>query len=177
MSRRGWWRTNAAALGVLALVAPATVVVVGGYEWWEYYYLGTPVFATDASDDGTIDYAGGTFGPARAEIVDPEQRPDLDVPAAGRMVVVTIPVAAGDTTECTSPVLRETSTDRTWVDSSAQTRWPYDSTTSSSCSWDGAGTYELRVPYLIPDDAEGPFSVEFFAVSDLPAYARLVVDP
>jgi hypothetical protein len=171
-----WWRANLAGLIALALLLPATVVIVGGNEWWDKY-LGEPVFAAATAVDGTVAYGGAEFGPAAADFLTDSETAGMDVPPGARVVVARIPVSAPESISCSSPTLREVSSGREWSGSRVDLGIAYDADVIDFCSSETVGDYEIEVPFIVAGDARGPFALELFSGELLPSFVRLVVDP
>ena len=171
---RGWWRRNAVALVAVAALLPVTAGVIAGNEWWARNQS-EPVFATTAQPGQEIDYAGATWGPAAATITAPG--PDDDVPSGTRLVVVEVPVAPdAEGIGCLRPTLRELSGERRqWNDATSHVDWDYELDTF--CDSESTGSFTLSLPFLLPDDAEGPFGVDIQVGDELPGFLRLVVAP
>lgn len=172
--RRGWWRRNALALGAVAILLPATVLIPMGVEWWRWSQA-DPVFPTTATAGESIDWAGASWGPATA--VDETGAFAADAPAGTRVLVIEIPVdPAAETPGCTTPVLRELGgAGREWGAATTEVDWRYEQ--PSSCETGSEAPFTLEVPYLVPDDARGPFGVELTVPNELPGFLRLEVIP
>ena len=170
----GWWRRNALALVAVAVLLPVTGAVIAGNEWWAWNQA-RPVFATTAQPGDDIVFAGATWGPATAAITSPG--PDDEVPSGTRLVVVEVPVAPdGEGIGCLRPTLRELSGEgRQWNDATSYVEWDYELDTS--CDSESTGPFALSLPFLIPDDAEGPFGIDIQVGDQLPGFLRLVVAP
>lgn len=165
-----WWRRNAVALAAVAVLLPITAVVVGGNEWWNANQAG-PVFPTTVDAGTTVDYGGATWGPARWGTVAADTA--SDAPAGARAVVIEVPVDPhGKILSCSTPMLRETNGEgRRWSDALADLDWNDDN--PSSCPSDDAAPFTIEVPYLVPDDAAGPFDLELTLSDQLPGYLLL----
>jgi hypothetical protein len=165
-----WWRRNAIALAAVAVLLPTTAVVVGGNEWWNANQA-DPVFPTTVGPDTTVEFGGATWGPARWGTVAADTA--SDAPAGARAVVIEVPVdPRGKILSCGSPMLRETGGEnRRWINALADVDWSYDA--QSSCPSDEAVPFTIEVPYLVPDDATGPFDLELALTDQLPGYLVL----
>lgn len=173
MTRR-WWRRNAVALGAVAVLLPLTAVVIGGSEWW-LVNQSRPVLPHTVPVGASADWAGMAWGPATATELPADAGSEL--PAGARVIVVEVPVdPGGDPVACGTPMLRELSgAQRQWSDATAEVDWDYDRPTG--CVSDADGPYTVAAPFLVPDDAVGPFGVELTVVDRLPGFLRLVVAP
>jgi hypothetical protein len=165
-----WWRRNAVALLAVALLLPTTAAVVGGNEWWAANQA-DPVFPTTVDAGATVDFGGATWGPARVGTAASDTADDA--PAGARVVVIEVPVdPRGTILSCATPMLREAEGDgRRWSNALADVDWNYDN--SSSCPSDEAVPFTIEVPYLVPDDATGPFGLELTLGDQLPGYLLL----
>lgn len=175
-----WWRRNALALGALVILVPASVVVIAGNEWADYYLYRSTV-PVDPQEDGTVELANATWGPVRsAEITDTSE---YTVPEGVRVIAVAVPVEPGkDAPSCMAPQLVEQSTGRQWNEMRSALGIPYSIEESASCAVATeddpvVDPYELIVAFGVPDDAEGPFWVEVSPVESLPRLARFSIDP
>ncbi len=165
-----WWRRNAVALAAVAVLLPTTAAVVGGNEWWSANQA-DPVFPTTVDAGATVEYGGATWGPARWGTVAADTA--ADAPEGARAVVIEVPVDPhGRILSCSSPMLRETDGERRrWNNAIADVDWSYDR--ASSCPSDETTPFTIAVPYLVPDDATGPFSLELTVGDQLPGYLVL----
>lgn len=176
-----WWKRNALALGVLVLLLPASVVVIAGNEWADYYLYRSTV-PVDAQEDGTVDLGSATWGPVRAvEITDTSA---YTVPDGVKLIAVAVPVTPSGiiTPSCMSPQLVEQSTGRQWNEMRSQLGIPYSVDEQSACRVATEGDpalepYELILAFGVPDDAEGPFWVEVSPARSVPRLARFSIDP
>lgn len=179
--RTGWWRRNLVALCALVLLIPASVVVIAGNEWADYY-LYRSTLPVDAQDDGTIDLGNAVWGPVRsAEITDVSA---FTVPADVKVIAVAVPVDPHDELPtCMSPMLVEQSTGRQWSEARSELGIPYSAEENATCrpaeddESPSLEPYELIVAFGVPDDAEGPFWVEVSPAEAMPRLARFSIDP
>lgn len=181
---RGWWRRNALALTLLAVLLPATVLGIG---WWQWKYTfpdsGQPVWAVEPGASGTVELQGATWGPVQAkEITDTK---DLDMPKGAKLILVGVLVTpkSDKAPGCWEPMLVQKSTGHNWR--SARTElgllWndeePETCVTSPDDGKKRVEPYKLILPYVVPEDVEGPFWVDvkpLYAGSD---FVRFSVDP
>lgn len=165
-----WWRRNAVALLSVAALLPLTAVVIGGNEWWNASRA-EPVFPTTGAAGATVEFGGATWGPARVGTVAAETADDA--PAGTRAIVVEVPVDPhGETLSCSTPLLRETDGEgRRWSTAVTEVDWSYDE--PSSCPSDETAPFTIQVPYLVPDEATGPFGLELTVGDQLPGYLLL----
>lgn len=178
MSSR-WWRRNAVALVALAVLVPATAVAIGWREWTAAYEGGLqrsrPIMA---GDDGTVQLDGAVFGPVKSGIFTEDD--DLPVPDGAIVVAVKIPVDNTDAAEpvgCSAPVLVEQSTGRQWSEMSLDLGLPYDPDAPAFCDTTQEGSYEMLVPFIVPEDAEGSFWVDVAPYDSAPSFARFSISP
>lgn len=175
----GWWRRNRGALLALGILVPVTVGVFCGWEWWKTA-SGQPTFAVTAQQGESIDLGGVTFGPAR---VTKTTIADTEIPAGTKILAVRVPVDRhGGVTGCQVYALRELDgRERVFEADTALVPWDYNRYTL--CPMDPeaelfpAGPFSIDVPFIVPDDVDGPLGVELLIVDELPRYARLVVVP
>ncbi|MET0297595.1 MAG: hypothetical protein ABW024_09350 [Microbacterium sp.] len=167
----GWWRRNAAALVTAGVLIPVTIAAIALHErndtggsWQD------SVVATGES----LDYAGATVGPATAEFVD-----DDAAPSGTRVVRVTVDIDPDPSAPiaCLTPQLRETEgRQREWDERSYELGRGFDEDLTS-CASDRSTPYSMLLEYVVPDDAEGPFTVDVDAAAGWPVLARLRVQP
>jgi hypothetical protein len=155
-----WWRSNRLALIALAVLAPATVLGVGWHEWYQYYGYGArPYIPVAVDDDESAELAGATWGPVRGGELD--DITGLDVPAGATVIAVGVPVdpeAKG--VGCMSPVLVDQQTGREWKSARSEIGLLSHPDEPEICVSDTAAPYELILPFVVPDDVEGPFWVD-----------------
>lgn len=178
--KRGWWRSNAVALVALALLIPAVVVIIGGNEWNDGS-AGRPWQPIGVSPGESAAYGEAQIGPASAELISAESADDreLTVPDGMRVVVTTVRVDPGSPAiSCLPLVLRERDgAQRQWNGARLEVDWPFDAAQPTSCDRDAVAPYSLVTPFLVPDDARGPFAVDIAGVDELPRFVRLDVAP
>lgn len=167
-----WFKRNAVALGALVVLIPATVVVVGGYEWWDYFQ-GRPVIAIEPEASGeAVTLHGAEFGPAVGVLGDPRT---YDAPAETQVLAVTLPVQPGEIgPSCLTPTLREAATGREWNEASVRLTTPAMLMTSCQGK-EMTDAYKMELHYLVPDSAEAPFTLELSIAEALPEFARIPV--
>lgn len=172
--RMSWWRRNAVALCAVAILAPATAVTVGWHEWIDYF-SGRPVFAERVEQGGRFDYGGSEFGPVSGKLLDAET---FGAPHGTSVIEVTVPVdPSRDAVACLPPTLQELDgAERTWNEGSHLLEGVGMTITSCQGDWH-EGPYEMRLHYLVPSDARGPFTVQVSVVETLPRFASFEVDP
>ncbi|MFS0894309.1 hypothetical protein [Microbacterium sp. 179-I 3D3 NHS] len=172
-----WWRRNLVALIALALLIPATALAIGWQEWRQYFDFDARPVTPVAVDDGeTAELAGASWGPVRGgEIAD---LAGLDVPADTRLIAVGVPVDVGaDGLSCDTPRLVEQRTGREWLPVRSEIGLLSDSAEPERCTTDQTGSYELIVPFVIPDDVEGPFWVDVWPQSAGGSFLRFSFEP
>lgn len=169
-----WVKRNTAALIALVVLVPATAIVVGGYEWWDYF-SGRPVIAIEPDAQrapGVVTLEGTNFGPALGEVHD---APAFDTPEGTRVVEVRLPIEPGEVgSGCFAPTLRELSTGRQWNEGSLRITGPTMLTTSCQGE-DVLDPYELELYYLIPADAQEPLTLDLTVPHVLPEFLRIPV--
>ncbi|MEW2459359.1 hypothetical protein [Microbacterium sp. K41] len=158
--RPSWWRRNAVALVALAVLAPVTAAAVGWQEWYQYFGFGArAVTAITVDEDASADLAGAEWGPVRGGEIDDVS--GLDVPDGTRLIAVAVPVDASTAgIGCETPKLVERATGREWRPVRLEIGLLSDPDEPETCLSAEAGEYELVVPFVVPDDAEGPFWVD-----------------
>jgi len=174
-----WWRSNRRALLALVVVVPLTAGVFLGWEWWKVARY-EPTFPTVAEQGRAADFADITFGPATATEV---SLLGVTAPEGTKFLWVRVPVDRhGAATGCTLTGLRELGGQgRFWRDESKTVDWDYRRYTA--CPNDRRsdlfprGAFQIDVPFIVPDDVEGPLGVELVIPDELPGYVRLVVVP
>lgn len=171
---RRWGRRNALALGAVAILLPAAVLIPTAVEWWRWSQ-NDPLFPTTAAAGERVVWAGAAWGPATA--VDETGTYADDAPSGTRVIVVELPVdAEGETPDCATPVLRELGGQgRQWDAAVTEVDWPYEQPTY--CETGSEAPFTVAVPFLVPDDARGPFGVELTVPDQLPGFLRLEVIP
>lgn len=180
--QRGWWRRNAVALVALAVLVPATF---GGAAWWEWKYAypdsGKPLFAVEPGKSGTVDLEGATWGPAKAKVI--TDTSGLDVPEGAQLVLVGVDVdpTGNKAPTCWSPTLVEQSTGRTWETARGEIGLTSSSDEPDSCvptlEGETAEPYQLILPFIVPDEAEGPYWVIVEPLFAESRFARFSIDP
>lgn len=170
----GWWRRNALALGVLVVLVPGTAATIAFTSWGEWG-AAHPTRPITVPLGETVSFAGATIGEANAVF-------DHDVdgtPNGARVVAVTLEIdPQGRELSCASPTLREVGgSQRQWGEASFDLDRPYDPDRVGYCDPDTVTAYTLSVDYLVPEDASGPFALEFSTSVALPEYLRIVVEP
>ena len=172
-----WWRRNLVALIALAVLLPATAATIGWQEWYQYFGFGARASAAvEVTDGDTAELAGATWGPIRGgEITDVS---GLDVPDGTRLIAAGIPVDASiEGIGCDSPTLVEASTGREWRPVRSEIGLQYDPDEPERCLSEDAGEYELIVPFVVPDDAEGPFWVDVMPYDAGGSFVRFSFEP
>lgn len=179
---RGWWRRNAVALIALAVLVPATF---GGAAWWEWKYAypdsGKPLYAVEPGKSGRVDLEGATWGPAKAKVI--TDTAGLDVPDSGQLVLVGIDVTPNraKAPTCSPPTLVEQSTGRTWQAARIEIGLTPNSDEPDSCvptlEGETAEPYQLILPFVVPDDASGPYWVVVEPLFAQSRFARFSIDP
>lgn len=179
---RGWWRRNTLALGAVAVLLPATV---GGAAWWGWKHAypdsGMPLWPVTPGVSGTVDLKGATWGPVKAKVI--TDTSGLDMPTGATLIGVTVEVTPhGDKgPNCFAPELVEQSTGRSWqsVRGELGLSWSTDEPEGCVPTLEGekAEPYKLVLPYVVPEDAEGPFWVDIDPGQAESKFVRLPIDP
>lgn len=172
-----WWRRNTLALVALAVLLPATAVAVGWQEWYQYFGFGArAVTAVVVPEDETTDLAGAAWGPVRGGEI--EDVSGLDVPPHTRLIAVALPVDPGtEGIGCETPMLVEQSTGREWSPVRAEIGLDWSADEPETCLSDQADAYELIVPFVVPDDVEGPFWVDVRPYAGGGSFVRFEFEP
>lgn len=181
-AKRGWWRRNAVALIALAVLMPATF---GGAAWWEWKYAypdsGKPLYAVEPGPSGTVDLEGATWGPVQAKKV--TDTTGLDMPDDAQLILVGVDVkpTGEEAPSCWAPTLVEQRTGRTWQTARLELGLLSDSDEPDSCvptlEGETAQPYRLILPFVLADDAEGPYSVIVEPTFAESRFVRFTVDP
>lgn len=155
-----WWRRNRFALIALAVLVPATALGIGWHEWHQYYGFDARPFQPIVVEDGDdAELVGVTWGPIRGGELD--DLSGFDVPAGATVIAVGVPVDAGtEGVSCVAPVLVHQETGREWRTARSEMGLLSDSAEPETCVTSQKGEYELIVPFVVPDDVEGPFWVD-----------------
>ena len=164
-----WIKRNWIALATVAVLLPATALVIGGNEWRDYT-TGRPVDPIMPDASGQISLGDTHFSLLDATLMRPQPE---TLPEGVRAVEVTVHVEpANDGVSCSAPTLVETSTGREW--SEASLRLVGASMPQSLCAGPGITVpYELRALYAVPEGAQGPFTIDVVIAEELPSFARL----
>lgn len=172
-----WWRRNRLALVALAVLIPGTAVGIGWHEWHQYYGFDARPFQPVVVEDGdTAELLGATWGPVRGGELD--DLSGFDVPADVKVIAVGIPVDAGATgVSCSTPVLVHQETGREWGTARAEIGLLSDPDEPESCVKSEKGSYELIVPFVVPDDVEGPFWVDVWPQEAGGSFLRFPLEP
>ncbi|WP_157518281.1 hypothetical protein [Microbacterium resistens] len=177
---RGWWRANRLSLLALLLLVPVTGGVIAGYEWWDYYFA-RPSFPVTPGKDGTVALAGASWGPARAVVL--EDTTGLTVPPGTKVIGVGVPVVPDDPdgepgdTACMEPMLVQQSTGRRWEPMRFELGLRFSDDEPETCALQGPEPFELVLPYIVPEDVQGPFWIDITSSESYPSFPRFPVDP
>ena len=155
-----WWRRNRLALIALAVLAPGTAIGIGWHEWHQYYgFEARPFQPIVVAPEDSAELLGATWGPIRGGEI--EDVSGFDVPDGATVIAVGIPVDPGpDGVSCTAPTLVHQETGREWHTARTEMGLLYDSAEPEYCVKLDKVDYELIVPFVVPDDVEGPFWVD-----------------
>lgn len=175
----GWWRRNGAALVALAVLVPATALAVGWREWQEVYDDPSQYTrAVQPDADGLIELGGAMLGPARSDTF--TEADGFELPEGTKVVAVKIPVDNADLDNpirCWWPTLVEQSTGREWAEMSNELGLSGDPDSQTECDPTPTGPYDIIVPFIVPDDADGPFWLDIDPDDSKGAFARFSVEP
>jgi len=172
-----WWRRNTLALVALVLLLPATAIAVGWQEWYQYFGFGARAVApVVVPEDETTDLAGAGWGPVRGGEI--EDLSGLDVPDGTRLIAVGVPVKAGaEGVACETPTLVEQSTGREWSPVRAEIGLESSPDEPELCLRSQTGSYELIVPFVVPEEVEGPFWVDVRPYDAGGSFVRFEFEP
>lgn len=175
----GWWRRNAVALAAVAVLVPATAAAISVNVWSEFD-SGRPSRPIPVAQGSTAAYAGARVGDASARFDDEVE----GVPRGARVVAVTVDVDPPPVDPdarfgflCTLTLRESTGAHRAWKDASLSVDRPYDAERVTSCDPAVAEPYTLSMDFLVPEDAMGPFDVDFAVAGALPSVVRLAIEP
>jgi len=149
---RGWWRRNAVALGVIAVLAPATAVAISFTAWRDL-----PTEHRIAVETGeAVPYGGAEIGPISARFDDVP-----GTPRASRVVAVRLEVDPEDEGfTCAVMLVESAAPHRRWGPSTTSLDRPYDPDRVTYCDSEHTSPYTVEHDFLVPDDAVGPFELE-----------------
>jgi hypothetical protein len=177
MVHESWWRSNAVALVALALVLPATAAVPTVNEWWDYY-SGRPAQAVDVEPGAVTSFADAIWSDVR--LTSRSDRPDLDIPPGTKLLVATIDVdiePSDPPPGCTLTVREATGAQRRWSSASSDlSAWRTSEGMASSCSSEAMEPYTVEVPFVLPDDSRGPYTIDMSVGEELPRFLRFRFD-
>ena len=104
----------------------------------------------------------------------------LLVPEGAQVVAVKIPVApdatADEPIKCDRPVLIEQSTGRQWTEMRTELGLPWSAEEPLACDSTIEGDFAIFVPFIVPEDATGPFWVDI-DVRENPRFVRFSIEP
>ena len=182
MRRSGWWRRNAVALIALTVLLPATV---GGIGWWQWKHAfpdsGRPLWPIEPGEAGTAELENASWGPVQAKILTDTQ--GLDVPSDSTLVLVGLDVTphTEKAPTCATPLLVEQSTGRSWKPVRSELGLPYDPAEPDSCvptlEGETAEPYTMLLPFVVPEDSEGPYWVRVEPLHAESRYLRFPIVP
>lgn len=172
-----WWRRNRLGLVVSAVLLPATVFAVGWENWHLMYDFGArPVDPIIVAEDDSAELVGASFGPVRSAVI--EDLSGLDVPDGAKVIAAAVPVDPGPKgVSCRRPTLTQQSSGRQWALMRSEIGVPYNPDEPEFCSADELGDYELIAPFVIPEDAEGPFWLDVWPQDSGGMFLRFSIDP
>lgn len=168
----GWWRSNAIALGALVVLVPTAALTMSWNEW-SGIRQGTATEPIRVAPGESVRYADALVGPVSAKFTELPL-----VPQDARVVTVTVPVDPGEPAIACSPfVLKEAhGAGREWTPRDDLGR-EWDSERRTFCDDEATAPYEVELDYLVPEDASGPFTVEFGSAGSYPEFVSAVVAP
>ncbi|NLP83411.1 hypothetical protein HF576_06115 [Microbacterium sp. CFH 90308] len=168
----GWWRSNAIALGALAVLIPAAALTMSWNEW-AGIRQGSATEPISVAPGESVRYADAHVGPVSAEFTELPLAPQ-----DARVLAVTVQIDPGDPPiACSAFVLREVDgAMREWTPRDDLGR-EWDSDRWTFCDDEATAPYEVELDYLVPEDASGPFTVEFGSAGSYPEFVSAVVAP
>lgn len=177
MTRESWWRSNAVALVALAVVLPTTAAVTTVNEWWDYY-SGRPAQAVEVGPGAETSFADATWLDAR--LTRRSDGTDLDIPPGTKLLVATIDVEIdpGDPPlGCTLTLREATGAQRQWGSAALDPfGWRTSEGMAGICSSEATEPYTVEVPFVLPDDARGPYTIDMSVGEELPRFLRFHFD-
>lgn len=168
----GWWRSNAIALGVLAVLVPAAALTMSWNEW-AGIRQGSASEPISLAPGESVRYADAIVGPVSGEFA------ELPLaPRDARVVTVTVQIDPGDPAIACAPiVLKEVDgAGREWTRRDDLGR-EWDSDRWTFCDDEAVAPYEIELDYLVPEDAPGPFVVELGSARSYPEFVSAVIEP
>lgn len=139
---RGWWRRNAVALIVLALLVPAGLFALDAIEFGAVRNA-----ERDIAAGSSTSIADWDFGSATVESLDPAA---VGAPRGTEPVVVTVRVDRGHRfLRCTPPAIVEPATGRSWT-SITTLDWSPPPGSQTSCTSRTGIPYDLVALVLLP---------------------------
>ena len=178
----GWWRRNALALGLAAVLLVATVGITSWKEWSDYF--GTrPVQPISVDVAAETQFAGATW--QLVNVLAGTSEDVAQIPDGTTMLLVRVQVTpdpGGEAAPTCSVRLSGRGGahgDREW-NSAAYRSIGYRTTDGfeSYCPPDAVAPYQLEVPFIIPTDSAaetGDLSLVIEVVDQLPQYLRLAL--
>lgn len=167
-----WLQRNAAAIGMIVLLAPATAGSLFLFERHKNPLEQPP--PAEGVSTGTAETGHAVLGPVEAGVISPQDSAaelGMTVPEDTWALFVWLPVeVTGESFNCPVQRLHEPGTGRIFQPAVTQLGW--SSTLDSWCS--GADT-TLETIFLIPEDVEGVFHLEI-GEADPDERAHLLVD-
>ncbi|QNA93652.1 hypothetical protein [Microbacterium sp. Se63.02b] len=156
---------------------PATAVAVGWQEWYQYFgFAARAVTPVVVAEGETTDLAGAGWGPVRGGEI--EELSGLDVPPDTRLIAVGVPVDPdAEGIGCDTPTLVEQSTGREWSPVRAEIGLDWSADEPETCLSEQDGAYELIVPFVVPDEVEGPFWVDVRPYDAGGSFVRFEFEP
>lgn len=180
--RRGWWRTNVIALCALVVLLPAATAGTALWQWkYAYPDSGKPLWAVEPGKSGTVELRGAEWGPVRAKVI--TDTSGLTMPADATLIGVTVKVTPlqEKAPTCWAPKLIEQRTGRVWESVRGQLGLLWDQAEPEDCvptlEGEKAEPYTLVLPYVVPDDAKGPYWLEIEPDYAQSRFVRFSIDP
>lgn len=176
--KQSWWRRNWLALVALIVLLPATLLVVAGTEWRDYFVrpYSEPVFA---DEDGIVEFAGNTWGPADVRTL--KDSTGLNLPDGAKVIVGLVPVVEdtpGDAAPtCDSPILVSQRDGRQWTEMRNRLGLEDLASEPTRCDAEVDGEpYRILAPFVVPEDVEGPFWLDVRVAGQETEFIRFSVD-
>ena len=178
MARVGWWRSNGLALIALAVLLPATVAVTTVNEWWDYN-SGRAAQAVEVEAGAEASFGGATWSDAR--LTRRSDGPSLGIPPGTKLMVATVDVTFGPDRAapngCTLTLGEAMGAQRQWGSASTDPfDWYASEGMASYCASDATEPYTVEVPFVLPEDAQGPYTIDVSVGEELPRFLRLRLD-
>lgn len=166
-----WWRANRWYLLALLVLLPASVVVAMIPRWFPYLERQPAAESVERGD--TARYSGADFTLTGLEVLDGDDWgvPEADVVVATLVVDVVEPVE----TVCELQVVSAEGAgfERFWDEAPYSSDYDVPDEYETRCSLAEAGSFDVRIPFLVPADEVAEPVVQVTAWGSLPRVLRL----